>query len=106
MPLPPRLVSEPAPSPAPGTDRHASAALGSRPVPTEPTRSLATRFGLRLRDLRHATGKTQLEIAVDFGIDRTFLSDVERGRKSISLPFIEVLALGYGLSLSDLLRDL
>lgn len=67
---------------------------------------LTVRFGERLRALRRARGMTQLEVAVEFGIDRTFLSDVERGRKSLTLPFIEVFALGYGLSLSQLLKDL
>jgi transcriptional regulator with XRE-family HTH domain len=45
-------------------------------------------------------------MAVDFGIDRSFISDVERGRKSISLPMLEVIALGLKMSLSELLRDL
>ena len=67
---------------------------------------LATRFGHRLRALRLARGMTQLEVAVAFGIDRTFLSDLERGRKSVSLPFIEVFALGYRLSISELLAGL
>ena len=67
---------------------------------------LATRFGLRLKTLRQARGLTQLEIAVTLGIDRTFLSDLERGRKSLSLPFIDLFALGYGMSISELLADL
>ena len=45
-------------------------------------------------------------MAVEFGIDRTFISDVERGRKSISLPMLEILALGLKMSLSELLRDI
>jgi transcriptional regulator with XRE-family HTH domain len=45
-------------------------------------------------------------MAVDFGIDRSFISDVERGRKSISLPMLEVIALGLKMTLSELLRDL
>ena len=49
---------------------------------------------------------TQLQVAIEFGIDRTFLSDLERGRKSVSLPFLEVFALGFGLSLSELLDQL
>jgi DNA-binding XRE family transcriptional regulator len=60
------------------------------------------RFGLRLRELRHSRNMTQLRMAVDFGIDRSFISDVERGRKSISLHMLEVLALGLNISLSDL----
>jgi transcriptional regulator with XRE-family HTH domain len=45
-------------------------------------------------------------MAVDFGIDRSFISDVERGRKSISLRMLEVIALGMEVSLSDLLAGL
>src|SRR5579875_2354934 len=68
-----------------------------------PYSPLAARFGARLRSLRLQRGMTQLEVAVEFGIDRTFISDLERGRKSVSLPFLEVFALGFGLSLSELL---
>ena len=45
-------------------------------------------------------------MAVDFGIDRSFISDVERGKKSISLVFLEVIALGLKIELSDLLSGL
>jgi ribosome-binding protein aMBF1 (putative translation factor) len=67
---------------------------------------VSSRFGERLRDLRRKRGWTQLRVAIDFGIDRTFISDVERGRKSISLGMLEVIALGFKISLSELLRDL
>lgn len=67
-------------------------------------RDVASRFGRRFRQLRQEQGLTQVEVAVHFGIDRTFLSDVERGRKSVCLPTLEVMALGFGLTLSDLLR--
>lgn len=49
---------------------------------------------------------TQLQMAIYLGIDRSYISDLERGRKSISLPMMEVVALGFGLTLSDLLRDI
>lgn len=67
---------------------------------------VSSRFGVRLRQLRRERNLTQLKMAVDFGIDRSFISDVERGRKSISLPMLEVIALGLKMSLSELLRDL
>ena len=69
-------------------------------------RDIGSRFGRRIRELRNARGLTQSEVAATFGIDRTFISDVERGRKGIGLPTMEVLALGFGVSLSDLLRGL
>jgi DNA-binding XRE family transcriptional regulator len=69
-------------------------------------RDISARFGLRLRELRRSRNITQLRMAVDFGIDRSFISDVERGKKSISLVFLEVIALGLKIELSDLLRGL
>ncbi len=69
-------------------------------------RDIASRFGRRVRELRHARQMTQIEVAVTFGIDRTFISDVERGKKSVCLPTMEIFALGFGVSLSDLLHGL
>jgi DNA-binding XRE family transcriptional regulator len=76
------------------------------PVTYQLPRDVSSRFGLRLRELRKGRNMTQLRMAVDFGIDRSYISDVERGRKAISLPMLEVIALGLEISLSDLLRDL
>jgi hypothetical protein len=76
------------------------------PVNARFPRDISSRFGLRLRELRRARDMTQLRMSLDFGIDRSFISDLERGRKSISLVSLEVIALGLELSLSDLLRDL
>jgi DNA-binding XRE family transcriptional regulator len=66
---------------------------------------VADRFGIRLRTLRKARGMTQTEMSIEFGIDRSFISDVERGKKAISLPLLEVIAIGFGLTMSDLLAD-
>jgi transcriptional regulator with XRE-family HTH domain len=71
-----------------------------------PLDSISARFGVRLRKMRVDNNWTQHHMAGHFGIDRTFISDVERGRKSMSLPMLEVVALGMKVSLSDLMRDL
>lgn len=67
---------------------------------------VSSRFGVRLRELRKERSMTQLRMATEFGIDRSFISDVERGRKSISLPMLEVIALGMNMSLSELLKNI
>lgn len=67
---------------------------------------ISSRFGARLRELRRSRNMTQLEMAIAFGIDRSYISDVERGRKAISLPTLEVIALGMDVSLSALLKDI
>ena len=69
-------------------------------------RDVSSRFGRRLRLLRTERKLTQLQLAIDLGIDRSFISDVERGRKSISLTLLEVVAIGMNMSLSELLKDL
>lgn len=86
--------------------RHVTHASSRRPENVFLPKDVSSRFGLRLRELRRERNMTQLRMSVEFGIDRTFISDVERGRKSISLPMLEVLALGLHLSLSELLRDI
>lgn len=67
---------------------------------------IGTRFGQRLRELRHTHRMTQIDMAVMLGIDRSYISEVERGKKGISLVTLEIIALGFRLHLSDLLRDL
>ncbi len=77
-----------------------------RQVGTNTQMDVSSRFGRRLKGLRHERDLTQVSMARRFGIDRSFISDVERGRKSISLPMLEIVALGLNISLSDLLRNL
>ena len=87
---------------------HAHKSTSGTPLPRTTVNGLlpqdvSSRFGLRLRELRRSRNMTQLRMAVDFGIDRSFISDVERGHKSISLHLLEVIALGLDVSLSHLL---
>lgn len=67
---------------------------------------IGTRFGERLRQLRRAHRMTQLDMAILLGIDRSFISEVECAKKGISLELLEVIALGFHLTLSDLFRDI
>jgi transcriptional regulator with XRE-family HTH domain len=53
--------------------------------------------------LRKQKGWTQVQMADALGIDRSYISDVERGKKNVSLPTMEVIALGFEISLSKLL---
>ena len=68
--------------------------------------SVSCRFGRRLRGLRMSRGLTQMRVAIEFGIDRVYLSHVERGMKSISLPMLEKIADGFNIPLDALLKDL
>ena len=60
------------------------------------------RFGRRVRALRKKHGWTQVVLAERLGLDRTYLADIELGRMNVSLINIEIIAQGFGLSLSKL----
>jgi transcriptional regulator with XRE-family HTH domain len=61
------------------------------------------RVGRRLQKLRKQRGWTQVQMAERFGLDRSYLADVERGKRNISIVNLEVIAKGFGLTLSRLL---
>src|ERR671936_430598 len=44
---------------------------------------ILTRFGRRVRDLRTARGQSQETLADACGIDRTYISGIERGRRNV-----------------------
>jgi transcriptional regulator with XRE-family HTH domain len=63
-------------------------------------------LGDRIRRLRKKRGWTQAEMAERVGIDRSFLADVERGKRNISILNLEIIADGLKVSLSQLLARL
>jgi transcriptional regulator with XRE-family HTH domain len=68
--------------------------------------SVSARFGRRLREMRNDRNWSQVAMANRFGIDRTFISDVERGRKTIGLPLLNIIAMGMKVSISELLSQI
>jgi len=61
-------------------------------------------FGLRLRELRRARAISQEALADDAGLDRTYISSVERGHRNISLLNIYRLASVLGVEPAELLH--
>jgi transcriptional regulator with XRE-family HTH domain len=64
------------------------------------------RLGRKVRKLRLQRGWTQVEMAEKLGLDRSYLADVERGKRNISVLNLELIAEGLGLSLSQLFSKL
>jgi transcriptional regulator with XRE-family HTH domain len=62
------------------------------------------RFGFAVRSRREELGLTQEALAGRANIHRTYLSDVERGSRNLSLVNIERLAAALSWSLTDLFR--
>lgn len=63
-------------------------------------------FGDVLRKRRLAAGVTQEELALEVGLDRTFLSLLERGERRPSLTTVFMLAGYFGIAPSDFVREI
>jgi DNA-binding XRE family transcriptional regulator len=61
-------------------------------------------FGIVLREIRNAAGLSQMDVDVEFGIDRTYLSAIERGVQSPTLRMIVRLADAFRISPSQILH--
>ncbi|MDT8071040.1 MAG: helix-turn-helix transcriptional regulator [Terriglobia bacterium] len=64
------------------------------------------RFGIRLRHLRRKNGWTQVVMADTVGIDRSYISDMECGKKNVCLPTLEIIAQAFGMTIAQLLKGL
>jgi DNA-binding XRE family transcriptional regulator len=60
-------------------------------------------FGKRLRQLRQRRGWTQAEMADILGLDRSYLAEIETGKRNVCLLNLRVIADGLGVTLSRLL---
>lgn len=65
---------------------------------------IRARFGLAIKARREELGLTQEDLADWAGIHRTYLSDIERGARNLSLINIDRLAAALSLPLSELFR--
>jgi transcriptional regulator with XRE-family HTH domain len=68
--------------------------------------TLAARFGGLVRRLREEKGFSQEGFAFRVGLHRTYVGDVERGEKNVTLVTAEKLAKGLDLTLAGLLAEL
>jgi transcriptional regulator with XRE-family HTH domain len=63
-------------------------------------------LGKRIRDLRLSSDLTQESLAERAGIDRTYLGGVERGERNIAFLNLTLIAEAFGISLSELLKEI
>lgn len=67
---------------------------------------LAKQLGLRVRVLREERGLSQYDLALMTGLNRSYLGDVELGKRNPSLKNIERIAGGLGVTVGKLFLDL
>ncbi len=63
-------------------------------------------LGQRVRELRESKNLTQEQLGFASDLDRTYISDLERGNRNPSFWGLRKLASGLGVSLSELLEGL
>lgn len=72
----------------------------------QPISAATQTFGERVRERRHQLGKSQERLADDCGLHWTFIGQVERGRRNVSLHNILKLAAGLGVDPGELVTGL
>ena len=63
------------------------------------------RYGQAVRKVRLEQGISQGELADRCGLHRTYISDVELGKRNISLENIERIAISLNRTLSDFFKE-
>ncbi len=59
-------------------------------------------FGIRVKHFRRSCGLSQEELAERSKLHRNYISDVERGRRNLSLDALLKLANGLGINIRDM----
>lgn len=59
-------------------------------------------FGMAIREYRNELGISQEKFALQIGMDRTYYASVELGKRNISIQNIEKIAIGLGVSISEI----
>lgn len=68
--------------------------------------SLQKNLGITLRKIRSQKGISQENVALGTGIGRRYMSDIENGRRNVSLEIIEKLASFFGMKTSEFVRNI
>ena len=70
------------------------------------SRDIVVRFGRRLQGLRKTKNMNQTVLAERVGTDQATISRIENGKQETCLRFIELLAMGLKVPLSEMFKDL
>lgn len=67
--------------------------------------NIQVRYGNAVRKLRMQKSISQEDFADMCGLHRTYISDIELGKRNVSLENIERIALALDMSLSDFFKE-
>ena len=66
---------------------------------------LQTNLGIAIQQLRKKRGLSQERLALEANIDRRYMSDIENGKRNLSLDIMERIASNLGIEVSELIRQ-
>ncbi len=67
--------------------------------------NILVRFGNTVRHLRQMQNISQEELADRCGLHRTYISDIELGKRNVSLENIERIAISLSVSIAELFEE-
>ena len=62
-------------------------------------------FGKKISELRKEKGFSQEKLALEANIDRTYISDIEKGNRNISLEILDTLSKALKIHISQIFKD-
>ena len=65
-----------------------------------------TQLGMRIRYLRKQLGMSQLDLSLEAGVNKNYISDLERGQRNPSLLVLEKIAIALQIDLSTLFKGI
>ena len=72
------------------------------PIEKQENMTIQQKVGITIKELRKERGMSQETFAYESGIDRRYMSDIENGKRNISLDILERIAGKLEIRLSEL----
>jgi transcriptional regulator with XRE-family HTH domain len=70
------------------------------------SKDIQVELGKKIRQLREERGYSQESFAQECGLDRTYISGIERGKRNVSIQNIHVIASTLGIKISELFDNI
>lgn len=68
--------------------------------------NINVQLGMRIRYLRKQKGMSQEDLALEAGVNKNYLSDLERGERNATIAIVEKIATALGITLSTLFKGI
>ena len=68
--------------------------------------NVQTQLGMRIRYLRKERKMSQLDLSLESGINKNYLSDLEKGRRNPSLVILNKISVALKIDLATLLKGI